>query len=485
MSFAPQLLSETDPVRHPTMTLELVEKKGRAHVRMLAPGEEAALRSKKRGDADQEASETYLTVVKEVHGDLRIRCDCLGETGERPIIVVRKLSKLRSDLYSLANMPDATVRHAEGCVFGPVDGNTRSRLAPPFGVLFDPFGPSYNRTGDIDPDPEPDRLRSFTGLSAGRETLKLRTSLRMLLTAAGLNTHAKVEGFASPREWLERVETAAQQFYIVEGITVSELLFTDPGCWSSGEVAERLDHMETKWPKSRKPTAFLCWVAHDVQDHEINRHSREAGYVWTDSEVVCPEIGLNRVSGPWIFFGAVSRSGESKPWSCLMACAQPIVSLECPVPVDSHQERRAWGELQHTVMALRDDVELQASLGGPVRVDLEKPLFQYRVEGGRCLPDFLVTVIRPGEPDDLHLGVRYTASHEVRYIIEVMGFDSPEYEDRKKATHSRMRGIGHVFRLEAQQFKSRYFSLENQCEKIIRRIRTDLLSRWGPDDGGI
>ena len=222
----------------------------------------------------------------------------MGETGERPIIVVRKLGL---DLYSLANMPPPRVRHAKGCVFGPVDGNTRSRLAPPFGVLFDPFRPSDSGTGDIDPDPEPDRLRSFTGLSAGRETLKLRTSLRMLLTAAGLNTHAKVEGFASPREWLVRIETAAQDFYLVEGIRVSELLFTDPESWSGDEVTGWLDVMETIWPKSRKPFALLCWVAHDVQAREINRNNREAGYVWTDSKVVCPMIGSNRVSGPQSF----------------------------------------------------------------------------------------------------------------------------------------------------------------------------------------
>ena len=96
-----------------------------------------------------------------------------------------------------------------------------------------------------------------------------------------------------------------------------------------------------------------------------------------------------------------------------------------------------------------------------------------------------MTVTRSGEPDDLHLGVRYTASHEVHYIIEVMGFDTPEYEERKQTTHFRMRRIGHVFRLEAQQFNSHYFSLKHQCEKITRQIRTDLLWRWGPDDGGI
>ena len=105
------------------MTLELVEKKDLAHVRMLVPGEEAALRSKKLGDADQEASETYHTVVKKVRKKLWIRCDCLGETSERPIIVVRKL---RSDLYSLANMPHASVRHAKAA-FSALSMKARTR----------------------------------------------------------------------------------------------------------------------------------------------------------------------------------------------------------------------------------------------------------------------------------------------------------------------------------------------------------------------
>ena len=453
---------------------------------MLAPGEEAALRSKKLGDADQEASETYLTLVKKVRKDFWIRCDCLGETSERPIILVRKLGP---EKYSLANKSPPPVRHAEGCIFGPVDGNAAARrgpAGPPFGVNFYPYRRSDRHTGDIDPDPEPDRLRSFTGLSEGRETLTLRTSLRMLLMAADLNTHAEAEGFAFPREWLARIETIAREFDVVDGVRVSEVLFTNPESWNGDEVARRLDVMETKWPKKPgKLAAFLCWVAHDVQDREINRNSRDEGYVSIGSEVVRPKVGRNLVPGPWLFFGAVSRSVDDKRWACQMACAQPIVSLKCPVPVDSHQERRAWGELRHLVEALRDDVELQASLGGPVQVELEKPIFQYHMVGGTCLPDFLLIVTRPGEPDSQHPGVSYTASHKVRYIIEVMGFDTPEYEDRKKVTHLRMRRIGHVFRLEAQQFDSRYFSLKHQREKITRQIRGDLLRRWCPDDGGI
>ena len=129
------------------------------------------------------------------------------------------------------------------------------------------------------------------------------------MEAARLNRHAGAEGFASPREWLARIETAAQKFYLTKDIQTSEILFTDPESWSAGEVAGRLDVIETDRQKPRKPSALLCWIAHDVQDHEINQNSREAGYVRAESEVVCPMIGLNPVPGPWLFLGAVSRPG--------------------------------------------------------------------------------------------------------------------------------------------------------------------------------
>ena len=79
-----------------------------------------------------------------------------------------------------------------------------------------------------------------------------------------------------------------------------------------------------------------------------------------------------------------------------MACAQPIVSAKCPIPVESDYERRAVESLRRLVHDLRNDGELQAALGGAVRVELQKPLFPYRVPGGPCLPDVLITATRPG-----------------------------------------------------------------------------------------
>ena len=50
---------------------------------------------------------------------------------------------------------------------------------------------------------------------------------------------------------------------------------------------------------------------------------------------------------------------------------------------------------------LETDPGLRGALGGTVRVALEKPLAAIDVAGGPCLPDFLLTVARPGAYDHL------------------------------------------------------------------------------------
>ena len=66
----------------------------------------------------------------------------------------------------------------------------------------------------------------------------------------------------------------------------------------------------------------------------------------------------------------------------------------------------------------------------------------------------------------------------VRYVIEVMGFDDPEYEKDKKDTHSRMRRIGRVIRMEGGQFESSYNGVDRQRERITGQVRKALLWRW-------
>ena len=153
-----------------------------------------------------------------------------------------------------------------------------------------------------------------------------------------------------------------------------------------------------------------------------------------------------------------------------MAYAEPIAAPELPIPVESDYERQALLSLPRLVEDLRRSKELREALGGVVRVELQKPLFPIRVRDGRCHPDVLLTVSRPGGSID--------GDDKARYVIEVMGFGNAEYEKKKEETHRLMKRIGRVIRLEGGQFGSSHNGLERQRDKIARQISKDLLWRW-------
>ena len=126
------------------------------------------------------------------------------------------------------------------------------------------------------------------------------------------------------------------------------------------------------------------------------------------------------------------------------------------------------------------------TLGGPVRAELEKPRFRFETAGGPCLPDFLLTVTRPGgrghmpgQSGPRRADGRCDPGGVLRYVIEVMGFDDPEYESGKADMHGRMRTLGRrLFRMEAPQFDSRDNPLRHQRESIGVEIRNDIMRRW-------
>ena len=251
-----------------------------------------------------------------------------------------------------------------------------------------------------------------------------------------------------PMEWLAEIATAADRLYMPPRVPASGFLFTDPAAWRSGEVAARLEAAEADWPEGGRPGAYLCWPVGEVRGREVDPGG--AGHVESLSDVTCPVIGRNPVEGPYLFLGAVARSADG--WACVNACARPIAAFDCPVPVDSGYERQAVDALWRLVRTLADNRELGALLGGTVGIELEKPLTLIETVEGACLPDFLLTVFRPGAyghlpggpGDPRHFG-RFDPRDRARYVIEVMGFDDPEYERSKKRTHPRMACLGRVF----------------------------------------
>ena len=166
--------------------------------------------------------------------------------------------------------------------------------------------------------------------------------------------------------------------------------------------------------------------------------------------------------GPYLFFGVVGLGGVRRGYECIEGYAQPIVARECPVPVDSHYERRAFGTLRATLVVLQrtyPDAEFR----------LEKPLFDIETEEGACLPDFLITAARGGGTE--------------RFVIEVMGFERPEYLKGKEVTHPRMESFGTLCAMQGTEFDRAPDGVREEGRKVTRRIREVLADRWG--DGGV
>ena len=312
----------------------------------------------------------------------------------------------------------------------------------------------------------------------GRSVPPVAHVLKCFMGEARLHTLAGAERFPSPTDWLAELARAAAAFPVAPKVPASEVLFTDPASWRSGEVRRMLDARAQTWPKGSPPCGFLCWVAHDVEGHDINGKTRGAGHVRVTSPAVSPVVYDKRVEGPYLFLGALDRSADGSGWECRVAYAQPIASLRLPIPVESEYERRAVLSLAQLVRDLRRDTRLEEALGGIVGVELHKPLFPTRVHEGLCLPDVRLTVTRPGGSAPRVPGGPSDDGDKVRYVFEVMGFDDAKYERKKEKTHVRMERLGQVIRLEGRQFGSAHHGLERQLERIVSRIENDLVRRW-------
>ncbi len=436
------------------MALELVTKPHLDWVRTLLPTEERALRAVKAGEADEAQHAVCLAVLNAARdADRWILCDCREEEGQQAVIV--PVRRTRSH-FALSNRPNTQEPHAEDCVFarGEPGGGGSGALSPVLDDMFDPF------TGRVAGEPAAADRWGFEGLAPGRQPRTLAGMLGALMDAARLNVLA--DGFSSERQWLAEIARAADAFRLAPGVPMPAFLFTDPTDWRSGEVARKLSAAEPGW----RPFALLCWTAREIDETAINRSWPRLGFVEVRDGISVPSVWQNPVPGPWLFLGLVARSEDR--WECLSAAAQPIVSTLCPVPVDSHNERRALGTLRRLVQGLEPG--LRDTLGG--RAELEKPLFRFETAGGPCLPDFLLTVTRGQRADGRYDSV-------LRYVIEVMGFDDPEYESGKADMHARMRTLGRLFRMEAPQFDSPRNPLRRQRERIAADIRSDIIRRWG------
>ena len=91
-------------------------------------------------------------------------------------------------------------------------------------------------------------------------------------------------------------------------------------------------------------------------------------------------------------------------------------------------------------------------------------MFDIDTELRPCLPDFL---IRAGRGDD-----------ELTFVVEVMGFERPDYLRGKEVTHPRMETLGPLCTMQASAFDRPGDDVKAEGRKVTDSIRAALRSRW-------
>ena len=189
-----------------------------------------------------------------------------------------------------------------------------------------------------------------------------------------------------------------------------------------------------------------------VQLAQLLRVVEEAGdALLPPARVVALALGHQ---GPYLFFGVVALTTRRRGYECVRAWAQPIVSVHRPVPLDSDFERRAFGTLTTTLRILGREFK-------DAEFEMEKPVFEMDTKQGPCLPDFLIRARQKGE--------------ERTWVIEVMGFDRPDYLAGKEVTHERMEELGPVILMDGKRFEA---ELTSEGRKVTERIRADVEGEW-------
>ena len=162
----------------------------------------------------------------------------------------------------------------------------------------------------------------------------LSQRLLMLMERAGLNRLPPPDTFGGPDRWLDVMRERATLIEVAPGRALSGLWFPDIRMWKGKWVPARIREVAKNWPAGHKPQGFLCWVVWDVDAHGVGTQQRK-DRVEVVSGVGRPVVGRNPIPAPYLFLGAVGVQDERIGYECLEGYAQPIVSSDCPLPVDS------------------------------------------------------------------------------------------------------------------------------------------------------
>ena len=413
---------------------------------------------------DSASAELALGVLREARENgLWLRCDCRIDSDDDPLVAPCRLPMGAGYTWRVLQGENRPQHHAD-CVFYRKSRKERAEKnrgrearVPPEGYFAALRAREGGNSAELhtreDGGAVTDPLHAL-GEDGDREPGHRRVPalpglLCRLLETAGLTRIRANEPLPDIGEWMDAIRAAARTIEVAPERTLDTLLFLSRTDWDRRRVHARVREAARDFPEGHVPQGFVCFPVRHVGERSLPATSKH-GELEVVSRIKRPTIGGRAVSGPYLFFGVVALTTRRRGYECVQAWAQPIVSTGRPVPVDSDFERRAFGTLTTTLKIL----------GGvyfDTEFEMEKPVFELDTKQGPCSPDFLIRARRNGE-------VR-------TWVVEVMGFERPDYLAGKEVTHERMQELGPVLLMDGKRFET---GLTREGCKVTERIRFDM-----------
>ncbi len=439
----------------------LVTKSKLRVVRELTEEEADAIRDPLLGALSGKLALAVLREGRE--NDLWLRCDCRIDIDDDPLVAPCRMAEGAG--YSWRRpQGENRPQHNADCVFYRESREERAKnnwrraaWVPPEGYFAALRARKDGNSTELDISEVGTELTDplhASGEDGDREPGRRRMPalprlLCRLLKPAGLTRVRANEPPPGIGGWVDAMRTAAKTMEVAPGHSLDGLLFLWRAGWDRRRAHARVREAAEDFPKGHVPQGFVCFPVRHVGERSLPATSKY-GELEVVTRIKRPTIGGRPVSGPCLFFGVVALTTRRRGYECVRGWAQPIVSVHRPVPVDSDFERQAFDTLTTTLWIL--DKEFPDA-----EFTMEKPVFEMDTKQGPCRPDFLIKARRKGE-------VR-------TWVVEVMGFERPDYLAGKEVTHERMEELGPVILMDGKRFKA---ELTSEGRKVTERIRADL-----------
>lgn len=407
---------------------------GKARIPLPGPVRSALVRWY-AGEGSRPDEEAGIMLVQQARiGEKWLACDCLGNDCKPPILTPAFLSE--AETYYLRRLTGSKrAEHLPTCPFFRDQATNRltevrnpnTPADPPVGY-FSVLRPAPEKLAQRpDEDSSDDRTRNAS-------MPRLARLLWRLLNASGLNVSEPISQEPPERsitQEFKALSAAATKIEIAPGIELGRAFWTHAEALHSKRAYAGIRELARAWPSGHAPQGFLTVFAKAFRGSTI--YPAGSDPVSIANRVQSASVKGNHINGPFLIIVVMGEYPEAHGYAPLRAYAQPVLSGNRFIPVDSEFERNTLRAL----LAARYAFDREG-----IDIAIEKPIFDRLTPLGPCRPDFM-------------LEARSRRTGEIRtLIVEAMGFSNLEHRASKAATHPRMAQLAPVVCLTPEDLEA-------------------------------